>query len=44
MSGTDSATPTQKRLVIARSSGFSSGSSETLRGSSVMPQMGQLPG
>src|SRR2546421_8649457 len=42
--GRVSATPTQKRNVIERSSLSSASSSETLRGSSAMPQMGQLPG
>src|ERR1700722_11961672 len=37
-------TPTQKRRVMFRSSGFSSGPAVTVRGSSAMPQMGHEPG
>ena len=43
-SGVVRATPIQKRLVIARNSGFSSAAVATLRGSSAMPQMGHDPG
>ena len=44
-SGTVSATLTQKRRVMSASSGFSGSSAEvTVRGSSAMPQIGQLPG
>ena len=42
--GAVSATLTQKRRVMSRSSGFSSSCAVTVRGSSAMPQMGQLPG
>ena len=43
-SGAVSTTPTQKRRVMSRSSGFSSCAAVTVRGSSAMPQMGQCPG
>src|SRR5277367_4234101 len=42
-SGAVSATPTQKRRVISRSSGFSSSVVLTVCGSSAIPQIGQLP-
>src|SRR4029077_3891198 len=35
---------TQKRRVMSRNSGFSSSWAVAVRGSSAMPQMGQLPG
>src|SRR3990172_8985463 len=35
---------TQRRRVMSMSSGLSSSSSETVLGSSAMPQMGQFPG
>ena len=37
-------TPTQKRRVMSRSSGFSSCTAVTVRGSRAMPQMGHDPG
>ena len=43
-SGTDSATPTQKRRVMSRSSGFAASPAAGVIGSSAMPQIGQLPG
>src|SRR5882757_8681328 len=43
-SGTVRAALTQNRRLISRSSGFSSSPRVTVRGSSAMPQMGQLPG
>ena len=43
-SGTVNRILTQKRLVIARSSGFSSTPALTVRGSSAMPQIGHAPG
>ena len=42
--GTVSARPTQNRRVMSASSGFASSSAVTVRGSSAMPQIGQLPG
>ncbi|OGF21968.1 MAG: hypothetical protein A2V63_09215 [Candidatus Eisenbacteria bacterium RBG_19FT_COMBO_70_11] len=42
--GTASATATQKRRRMSASSGFSCSSRATVRGSSAMPQIGQLPG
>src|SRR6516162_5683360 len=42
--GTVSATVIQKRRLMLRSSGFASSCVVTVRGSSVMPQIGQLPG
>lgn len=39
-----STTLAQNRRVMSRSSGFSSSASETVRGSSPIPQIGQLPG
>src|SRR6185312_16375538 len=42
--GVVSATLLQKRRVMLRNSGFSSSVAVTVRGSSAMPQMGQLPG
>ena len=42
--GAVSATLIQKRRVISRSSGFSPSCAVTVRGSSAMPQIGQLPG
>ncbi len=43
--GIEITTETQKRRVMSRSSGFSSPSSVTpKRGSSAMPQVGQVPG
>jgi hypothetical protein len=42
--GTVSAVPIQKRLVMSRSSGLSPCSAVASTGSSAMPQMGQLPG
>src|SRR2546427_9877395 len=42
--GALNAKPTQKRRVIATSSGLTSSSSVTVLGSSAMPQMGQEPG
>jgi hypothetical protein len=43
-SGSDSATPAQKRRVMARNSGFSVLAAAGVIGSSAMPQIGQLPG
>ena len=44
-SGTESAAANQKRRVISRSSGFSSGSSSVIaRGSNAIPQIGHSPG
>ncbi len=43
-SGAVRATPTQKRRVMSRSSGFSSCVAVTVRGSRAMPQMGHDPG
>ena len=42
--GTVRTTLTQNRRVMSINSGFFSSSSETVRGSKAMPQMGQLPG
>src|SRR5882762_2503976 len=42
--GTERTTLTQKRRRISTSSWFASWSRETVRGSSVIPQIGQLPG
>src|SRR6266567_7414700 len=44
ISGALRITPTQKRRVISRSSGFSSTAAVTVRGSRAMPQMGHDPG
>src|ERR1700733_4332640 len=44
ISGAVRARLTQKRRVMSRSSGFSSGAALTVRGSSAMPQIGQEPG
>src|SRR5271154_788351 len=44
ISGTVSATLIQKRRVMSASSGEGSSPALTTRGSSVMPQIGQLPG
>ena len=43
-SGAVSARLIQKRRVMSRSSGLSSSCAVTVRGSSAMPQIGQLPG
>ena len=43
-SGTLSASPTQKRRVIERSSGSGFSSTVTVRGSRAMPHLGQVPG
>src|SRR5579864_5398673 len=43
-SGAVSTTPTQKRRVMSRNSGFSSAAAVTVRGSSAMPQIGHEPG
>ncbi len=43
-SGTVRIALTQNRRVMSRSSGFSSWVAVTVRGSSAIPQMGQLPG
>jgi hypothetical protein len=42
--GSPSAAPIQKRRVMSTSSGFGRSSSVAVRGSSAMPQIGQLPG
>ena len=42
--GTVSPALSQKRRVISRNSGFSSSAAVTVRGSSAIPQIGQLPG
>src|SRR6266702_11203 len=42
-SGSVRATPIQKRRVMPTNSGFAE-SADTLRGSSAIPQIGQLPG
>ena len=42
--GTVRARPTQNRRRMSASSGFSGSSRVTVRGSSAMPQIGQLPG
>ena len=42
--GTARTRPIRKRRVMSSSSGFASSASETVRGSSAMPQMGQAPG
>jgi hypothetical protein len=42
--GTVNASPTQDRLVMSMRSAFGSASVEATSGSSVMPQIGQLPG
>src|SRR5512143_520955 len=42
--GSESTTPVQNRRVMDMSSGFSSSASDTVLGSSAIPQMGQLPG
>ncbi len=44
ISGIVSATLIQKRRVMSASSGFASSPAVTTRGSSVIPQIGQLPG
>ncbi len=43
-SGTVRASPAQNRRVMSRSSGLTSSSSVTTRGSSAMPQIGHAPG
>ena len=43
-SGTESATPTQKRRVMSRNSGLTVSPAVGVIGSSAMPQIGQLPG
>ncbi len=43
-SGAVSVTPIQNRRVMSRSSAFSSCATLTVRGSSTIPQIGQLPG
>jgi hypothetical protein len=42
--GKDSPSPIQKRRLISKSSVFGAASAVTTSGSSVMPQIGQLPG
>jgi hypothetical protein len=42
--GRVSTAPIQNRRVISRSSGLGPASAVTVRGSSAMPQIGQLPG
>src|ERR1700722_3062180 len=42
--GTVSARPIQKRRIMSASSALASGSALTVRGSSAMPQVGELPG
>jgi hypothetical protein len=42
--GSVSTAPIQSRRVMSRSSGLGPASAVTVRGSSAMPQIGQLPG